>query len=137
VPRIGDNFVDLTKLDSHTLCKMPGEVFRYTLEQLLKLDAQDRRELQLLRYRPPNVRTRNIFKSKARLIGIGGGNGSGKTTTALVKVIAMATGVIPDVLREDLRPQFPGECAGDRAVADDGVGPDHFAEIDVVEVDGG
>lgn len=106
--RIGDQYVDLAGLDAGELCKLPNDVFRRTLEQLLRLDAQDRRELQLLRYEPPNVRTRNIFKSRARLIGIGGGNGSGKTTTALVKVLALATGVLPESVRGDLRPQFRG-----------------------------
>ena len=108
MPRFGDQFVDLTKLDAGEINKLPGEAFRAIGEQLLKLDAADRRELQLLRYLPPNPRTRSIFKSKARLIGIGGGNGSGKTTTAIVKAIAMATGVIPASVYDDLRPQFRG-----------------------------
>lgn len=108
MPRIGDHFVDLTKLDRHELMNLPGDAFRAVGEQLLRLDAQDRREMQLLRYMPPNERTRAIFRSKARLIGIGGGNGSGKTTSGLVKLLAMATGVIPESVREDLRPQFRG-----------------------------
>jgi hypothetical protein len=108
VPRIGETFFDLSKLDARQLNSMPGEAFRYSLEQLLRLDAQDRREMQLLRYTPPNVRTRSIFKSRARLIGIGGGNGSGKTTTAIVKAMALATGILPDEVRADLRPQFRG-----------------------------
>jgi len=108
MPRIGDQFVDLSNVNERTLANLPAETFRYTLEQLLKLDAQDRREMQILRYEPPNPRTRNIFKSRARLMGIGGGNGSGKTTTALVKALALATGCLPDSVRDDLRPQFRG-----------------------------
>ncbi|TXH44485.1 MAG: hypothetical protein E6Q97_32660 [Desulfurellales bacterium] len=108
MPRIGDQFVDLSKINPEQLNNMPGDAFRYALEQLLRLDAQDRREMQLLRYEPPNPRTKSIFKSRARLVGIGGGNGSGKTTTAIVKALALATGVIPDSVRDDLRPQFRG-----------------------------
>lgn len=108
MPRIGETVIDLSKLDKSQLLSLPGDAFRYSFEQLLRMDAQDRRELQILRYEPPNVRTRNIFKSRARLMGIGGGNGSGKTTTAIVKALALATGVIPDSVREDLRPQFRG-----------------------------
>lgn len=107
MPLIGNKY-DVRGVAPETIRQMPNEVFRTTFEQLLRLDAQDRREAQILRYVPPNLRTRNIFKSKARLLGIGGGNGSGKTTTALVKALAMATGAIPDSVRDDLRPQFRG-----------------------------
>lgn len=108
MPRIGEQFVDLTNLSKSDLLNMPGDAFRHLGEQLLRLDAQDRREMQLLRYAPPNERTRSIFKSRARLLGIGGGNGSGKTTTGLIKVLSMATGVLPETVRADLRPQFRG-----------------------------
>ena len=61
MPRIGDTFVDLSVLDGHALAQLPWERFRYSLEQLLRLDAQDRREMQLLRYEPPIPRTKQIF----------------------------------------------------------------------------
>lgn len=108
MPRIGDRFVDLKALDVHTLGNLPNEAFRHLATELFKLEEQDRQQNQLLRYQPPNERTRQIFKSRARLVGIGGGNGSGKTTTAIVKALALATGVLPDSVRADLRPQFRG-----------------------------
>lgn len=108
MPRIGDKFVDLTRITRHELLSMPGDAFRNMGEQLLRMDAQDRREMQLLRYMPASRRAAEVHKSKAHLVGIGGGNGSSKTETAIIRPLALATGVLPESQREHFRPLWNG-----------------------------
>lgn len=108
MPRYGDNFIDLTKLSERELLRLPNEAFRAAGEQLLRLDAQDRREMQLPRYVPASPRAAAVHKSRARLVGIGGGNGASKTETAIIEPLAMATGVLPNSQRELFRPRFQG-----------------------------
>lgn len=108
VPRVGEHFVDLTKLSPGDLAGLTDEQLRQAGENLFRLDAQDRREMQLLRYVPASPRAQAVHASKARLVGIGGGNGSGKSETAIIRPLALATGVIPRSQWEHFRPQFRG-----------------------------
>jgi len=59
---------------------------------------RDRKENQLLYYKPASDKALEVHRSEAKVCGIGGGNGSGKTETALIEVSTLATGVIPDSL---------------------------------------
>lgn len=111
MPRIGDEFFDLSKLTPHELSSLPNDAFAHALESLLRLNATDRREAQLLRYIPASSRAWKIHESDARLKGVGGGNGSGKTETSLIEPIAMACGVFPDVLRDKFMKKFRGPIA--------------------------
>lgn len=74
---------------------------------------EDVRENAIAYYRPVSKKARKIHKSQARIVGIGGGNGSSKTETVLAHFTAMATGVFPSdpddpALYEDFKRQFRG-----------------------------
>lgn len=66
---------------------------------LLALQYKDRQENALLYYQPVSDVAKQVHASTTRTIGIGGGNGSSKTETALVELLIRATGVIPFSLR--------------------------------------
>ncbi len=69
-------------------------------EQLLDLQAQDRKYNQLRYYQPASQRALAIHTSTARTLGVGGGNGSSKTDTSLVEMVIRCTGQIPLCLKE-------------------------------------
>jgi len=108
MPQLGDFHFDLTTLKSHNLSKLSNEKFRYALENLLTLQQADRKENQLLYYKPASEDAREIHFSSAKWVGISGGNGSSKTETCLAHFIALATGIFPQGLEEPLKEQFRG-----------------------------
>ena len=67
--------------------------------QVVELQKTDRQENQLRYYAPANDTIAQLHTSMAKTIGIGGGNGAGKTDHALVEVIIRATGQVPDSLK--------------------------------------
>ena len=83
----------------------------YQLEKLasevLTLQRQDRQFNQLKYYTPVSEIARRIHYTSAKTIGIGGGNGAGKTDHALADVIIRCTGQVPldmpDYPKERLR----------------------------------
>lgn len=98
----------LLKLDGKAAGQMSNEDLADAVRALLDLQQQDRQQNQILFYDAPSDRAAAIHKSMARVIGAGGGNGSGKTNTVLTEVIALATGVLPTKFRVDLLPKFRG-----------------------------
>jgi hypothetical protein len=89
-----------------SLSTIPKDLAQLTDDELLSLtnDAlhfakQDRQEWQLSYYKPASARALKIHLSTAHLIGIGGGNRSGKTDTNLAEAAIQATGIIPESLR--------------------------------------
>ena len=93
----------LNKLDQIS----PESLALYTNEELVAL-AQEYLELQafdknvnfLRYYRPVSAKALEVHKCTAKTIGIGGGNGSSKTTVALADLIIQATGQIPLSLKD-------------------------------------
>jgi hypothetical protein len=98
----------LLKLDTAAVGKMPNEELAEAVRELLALQQADRKETQILFYRPASPRAAAIHRSQARVIGVGGGNGSGKTESVLAEVVALATGILPNEFRADLLPKFRG-----------------------------
>lgn len=78
--------------------------------EALAWEHDDRRENALLYYQPNNDRVMQIHRSQAKTIGIGGGNRSGKTDSTLAEICALATGVIPESLRNE--PAFLAKFRG-------------------------
>lgn len=74
---------------------MSRERLAAVAQEVLDLQQADRRENQLLYYRPASSTAEAVHRSKAHIIGIGGGNRSSKTETAMVHYTALATGVFP------------------------------------------
>lgn len=110
MPRVGDQFLDLTKLNEGQLKRLPNEQLRNTVENILELYREDRRQNQIVYYQPASQRARNVHLSQAKWVGVSGGNGSSKTETVLVHAVALATGVFPqdEELNAALKAQFRG-----------------------------
>lgn len=68
-------------------------------QQIVELQRRDTNENQLFYYKPANATIGHIHDLTVGTIGIGGGNGAGKTEHALVEGIIRATGQIPHSLR--------------------------------------
>ena len=76
--------------------------------QLAAFAAQDRQENQIRYYKPVSERARKIHYSDATYIGLGGGNRSSKTESALAEIISLATGMWNPDLDDAFRPKFRG-----------------------------
>ncbi len=99
---------DLLSLKPHDVCKLGGDRFKAVMVQLLEIQQADRRENNLLYYRPASDEAEKIHRSTAKIIGIGGGNRSGKTDTVLAHIAALTTGVFPLELGDVFAEQFRG-----------------------------
>jgi phage terminase large subunit-like protein len=89
----------LEQISPEQLRRLTPEALRALMVDVLGAQQADRREHQLLYYKPASEPVLAIHRSNARVTGIGGGNGSSKTSSALVDMIACATGVVPFSLR--------------------------------------
>ncbi len=77
--------------------------------QFLEVQAYEKNVNQLKFYVPVSDKAREVHFSDARVIGIGGGNGSSKTSTAITDLIIRATGQIPLSLKDKYpRKKFRG-----------------------------
>jgi len=106
--------VSLRGLTKDRLAKMHDNEFRSILSSYYSEIQRDRKENQLLYYVPASEKALAVHRSQAKVVGIGGGNGSGKTETALVEGIMLATGVIPDSLVDvpEVRAKMRGPIKG-------------------------
>jgi hypothetical protein len=91
--------VSLHGLTKGKLAHMDDESFRDILVTVSNEQQRDRKENQLLYYTPASTKAMAVHTSTAKIMGIGGGNGSGKTETALVEMAMLGTGIIPDSLQ--------------------------------------
>ena len=94
----------MTDDEAPDITELSDEDFKAKFGELLSAAQADRQINQLLYYRPVSSVGTAIHESKARVCGIGGGNGSGKSELALLEVVMAATGVFPDSLKH-LAPQ--------------------------------
>jgi len=83
---------DITLLTDDALLELTNNALKFT--------KQDRQEWQLLYYQPNSPKSAQIHHSTAHLIGVGGGNRSGKTDSSLAEAAIQMTGIIPDSLRD-------------------------------------
>ena len=97
--------------DSPSLIALSDDAFKAKFAELLSMAQNDRRENQLLYYKPVSTVGMAVHESKARVLGIGGGNGSGKSELALLEVVMAATGVFPDSLRHLAKQKWRGPIA--------------------------
>lgn len=93
------NTIDLDAITPDRLRQMQPDEFRALMVDVLGAQQADRRERQLFYYKPASEPVLAIHHSNARITGIGGGNGSSKTSSALVELLIHATGCIPFALR--------------------------------------
>ena len=102
----------LLGLNRFDLVHMSDDQFRALAGQVLEAQQDDRRENQILAYKPVSDVAVQVHRSTARYVCIGGGNGASKTETALAHVVQLATGMFSEALdpitRLALRTQFRG-----------------------------
>lgn len=96
------------RISEADLRRMPDEEFQALYATILEAQREDRKENQLIYYVPASDSAAKVHKSKARTVAIGGGNRSSKTETCLAEISALATGVLPKSIRDDLLPKFRG-----------------------------
>jgi hypothetical protein len=101
----------LLKLDAKALAALSNDDLGDALRSILTLQEADRRENQILFYKPASEDADKIHKSRARIVGVGGGNGSGKSESVLAEIVALATGVFPNDYRDDMKQKFRGPVA--------------------------
>ncbi len=77
-------------------------------EKVIDLGKTERQENQIHYYQPASDVARIIHTSDAKIIGAGGGNRSSKTTSVLVEIVGLSTGLFPDCLRDEFRKKFRG-----------------------------
>ncbi len=100
--------VDFSQLRPIDIHKMSSKRLKLLASEVIGLQRADVRENQLLYYEPASPESERAHHSKASLLGLGGGNRSSKTETALVEDIACATGVFPIRLFEPFMEKFRG-----------------------------
>ena len=100
--------VDLASIDINQLGELSEEKLQAAAAQLLEFQQTDRRENNLLYYQPASDEAEKIHRSKARIVGVGGGNRASKTDTVLAHMAALTTGVFPLELRDVFAEQFRG-----------------------------
>ena len=92
--------MDLKDLDHSRLAALSDDDLLEACQQGLSLQRADSQENALYYYKPANSQVGRIHDLTVGTIGIGGGNGAGKTEHALVEGIIRSTGQIPHCLRD-------------------------------------
>jgi len=98
----------ITALDADKIDAMTDAELSEAMHSLVEYQDADRKECQIRYYRPNSARAAAVHKSRARVVGVFGGNRSGKTTGVLVEMVALATGIIPKEIWDEVRPKFRG-----------------------------
>jgi phage terminase large subunit-like protein len=93
------NTADLQAITPERLRRLSEDELRALVVDVSVAQQIDRKENQLYYYRPASDGVIPIHQSRGRITGIGGGNGSSKTSSALVELAIHATGVVPFALR--------------------------------------
>ena len=94
--------------ETPALASLSDEDIKLKFGELLSLAQNERKDNQLLWYRPVSPTALAIHESKARGLGIGGGNRSAKTTTMLIEIVMAMTGVFPESLKHLAMQKFRG-----------------------------
>ena len=87
---------------------LTDEQLREFLAEAVNVTQEDRRQNQILFYQAASAKAQQVHDSKAKVVGVGGGNGSSKTETALVEMVMCATGVFPYSQRHLIKQKFKG-----------------------------
>jgi hypothetical protein len=98
-----------------TVNRFSDNQLRVLLKQLVETQYNDRKENQLLYYKPVSEVAETIHMCQDRYLGVGGGNGASKTETILAELCMLATGIFPTGLKPEvlagIREKFRGPIA--------------------------
>lgn len=100
--------LDLQTLQPDAIRGLSDEQFRELMSNVVGVSQEDRKQNQILYYKPVSQKVQSIHDSKAKILGIGGGNGSGKSESALVELVMCATGIFPYSQRHLIQQKFRG-----------------------------
>ena len=100
--------MNLAELQPEKLRELPQAEFEELFRSALAITQEDRRQNQLLLYRPASAKCQAIHDCAAKVVGVGGGNGSAKTETALVDLVMCATGIFPYSQHHLMEQKFRG-----------------------------
>lgn len=103
--------LDLSAIAPGNAAALSDADLQAALSTALEVFGRDRQQNQLLYYTPNQPAARAVHASTARVLAAFAGNGAGKTDTMLAELAALATGVLPDSVRAELRPKFRGPIA--------------------------
>lgn len=95
-----DTLNKLTKFDPSNVALLDDEDLVHMAQQMLEIQAFERQSNQLRYYQPVSPIAKSVHLDTSSTIGIGGGNGSSKTETALVEMVIRATGQVPISLQD-------------------------------------
>ncbi len=107
MPRVGNRHIDVGSIKPQQVKKLPNDAFKALVERVIMLQQADRKECNLLYYKPVSKQAEKVHLAETKYVGISGGNGAGKTEHALAHLAMMATGVIPEGLSY-LKKEFRG-----------------------------
>lgn len=88
------------------LANLSDEEFAELTASFTGAVEQERKENQIKYYKPVSEDAMRIHLTPADLVGIGGGNGSGKSESVLAEMIMCATGIFPEYMKERLEKEF-------------------------------
>jgi hypothetical protein len=89
--------MNLDEVSVENLPKLSDKNFKDLLSKFISLQAEDLKENAILYYRPVSSVSEKVHLSKAKTIGIGGGNRSSKTETCLAEIVMCCTGITPSL----------------------------------------
>jgi hypothetical protein len=75
--------------------QLSDDQLRELLANAVHVTSEDRKQNQILFYKPVSSKSQEFHDSKAKIVAAGGGNGSSKTETMLVEMVMCMTGVFP------------------------------------------
>lgn len=73
---IEERLIKLSDIDPQALDTLSDEEFQAVMRRVIELQAADRKENQLVYYQPASESCRRVHTTRARYVGIGGGNGA-------------------------------------------------------------
>jgi hypothetical protein len=97
--------MNLDEVSVENLPKLSDKNFKDLLSKFISLQAEDLKENAILYYRPVSSVSEKVHLSKAKTIGIGGGNRSSKTETCLAEIVMCCTGITPLSLVDKIDPR--------------------------------
>ena len=99
---------DLSQFSADELAGLDDERLAGLAADVQAQLSEDRKESQILYYRPNQPAADRIHRSLAAVIGAGGGNRAGKTDTVLAEIAACATGIFPEMYAAEFAAKFRG-----------------------------
>lgn len=100
--------MNLAELSPESLPNLSDDKFRELMARIVGVQQEDRKQNAILYYRPASPKAQTVHDCKSKVVGIGGGNGSSKTETALAELVMCATGVFPNSQRHLIAQKFRG-----------------------------